>query len=96
MTALNPSDLEVATGEIHWPAALQRRRFAEHRKAIDELFAVRIHTGTSPDLVRSIFKASRDMHKELKKEIRTLPYEEYAEARKFLDQLVEESRYSPG
>jgi hypothetical protein len=86
------SQLDSSTGTIHWPEALSSSAFESQRKTLDELFALRAHTSTVPDLSVRIDKAVREMKDALRGKIRDMPSQEYIAARRFLDSLSVEGR----
>lgn len=91
-TQLSYSQLDPTTGKIYWPDALKADKYASQRSEVDELFVLRAHAGTTPDLSGRVHEAARKMQSQLKRDIRTIPSYEYIAARKFLDGLAEEAQ----
>ena len=93
---LTSSELDLTTGKITWPSALMRDEFAEQRKKIDDLFISRAHTGTTSELSDEIVKQVKELHEQLRKQIRNIVPQEYMDARKFIDRLSLEGRFPVG
>jgi hypothetical protein len=84
--------LNVATGEIGWPAALQVARYQESRERLDELF--REHTGygtPNAATARQIARAVDEMVRTLQDNVATVPRGEYLACQKFLRGLKYEA-----
>lgn len=92
------SNLQVDpnTGDVTWPEVLQAEKFATSRAALQDLLKVRAHTGATADINQQIFDSATLFRNELRDEIRNLPPSGYIEARRFLDQLITESRSGLG
>ncbi len=88
---LTPSQLDPVTGHINWPVILTDPRFAEPRKKLEELFALRAYAGATPDFSRQVLKYVEQMRAELLTLIRDIPANEYMQARRFLDLLRRET-----
>lgn len=93
---LSPGQLDPATGKLSWPPALLDDQYAMHRTTLEELFKLRVHTSTTPDLARKIETAANDMKSQLQKNIRSLRPNDYIAARKFLDGLAYEGSLAAG
>jgi hypothetical protein len=84
--------LNIATGEIAWPAALRVARYQESRERLDELF--REHTGygtPNAATARQIARAVDEMVRTLQDNITTVPRGEYLACQKFLRGLKYEA-----
>jgi hypothetical protein len=82
---LSASELNLKTGELCWPAALQDAKFQENRVHMEELFRQCIaygspEPGTTAEIARSVDQWSRT----LRNDIGSMPREEYLAAQKFL------------
>ena len=95
-TRLNPSQLDPTNGKVSWPDALKDAKYASQRNELDELFVLRAHTGTTPDLSSRVHQAARKIQSQLKSDIRKIPANEYIAARKFLDGLAREAQTPTG
>lgn len=95
-TRLLSQQLDPSTGQIQWPQPLLNDAFAEQRTALESLFAARVHTGTTSDLSAAITDEVREMRDELRRQIRTMPTQDYMEARRFLDSLAHEGQVPRG
>jgi hypothetical protein len=82
---LSPSDLNLATGEINWPAALQTPKYRAARARMEALVRQHISYGDSqPAVVTEITRGSEAMARSLRKDIRTIVPADYLAAQKFL------------
>jgi hypothetical protein len=82
---LSPSDLNLATGKIHWPAALQASKYQAARERMEELVRQHVSYGDpQPAVVAEITRGSNAMAKALRSDIRKLSREDYLAAQKFL------------
>jgi len=96
---LRPSDSELdpVTGAISWPLLLRMKDFNEQRQKLDKLFEQRAARGdltyAEAHDVQQTVDAWRDELKENKSEY---PYDEYAEAVKFIQRLGREVEYPVG
>lgn len=87
--SLKPSEVNEVNGKISWPGVLQTPDFAEHRARIEPIVALWAKYGglgyTDQVEARA---AIRDMAAQLKSQIKTVPPQDYVEARDFLDRLL--------
>ncbi len=98
---LSPSELNVVTGALGWPAILQDGAFKEDRQKLDNYFAYRAKHGAID--FKNIMKATEmitGMEDELKENIRKLPpnatmSQQYLLARNFLKSLRYEAGQPP-
>lgn len=91
------SELNAATGKIHWPALLQTKPFDDYRAALDELFAARTveNSGVGSAHYHQVKRVTGAMKDELKRYLHDLDPSEYLDARKFIDKLAHEARFAP-
>lgn len=85
---LSDRELNVKTGEIKWPDALQGAKFSANRDRMEELFRQHVGYGapqgkTAQEIARTVDKWSQS----LRNEVATMPREEYLVAQKFLTGL---------
>ncbi len=85
---LSDRDLNVKTGEIKWPEALQGAKFSANRDRMEELFRQHVGYGapqakSAREIARSVDQWSRT----LQKEVATMPHEDYLVVQKFLTGL---------
>jgi hypothetical protein len=82
---LSPSDLNLATGEINWPVALQGAKYQAARQRMEQLVRQFVSYGDpQPDVVAEITRGTNAIAKALRNDIRTLSREDYLAAQKFL------------
>lgn len=95
---LSPGEIDYVTGRIAWPRLLQADEFKGGRKALDALFADRADKGGSigPDGYQKIRDSANAMTTYLKKNIKRYPPHEYLDAKKFLESLAFEARFTTG
>jgi hypothetical protein len=82
---LLPSELNMVTGEINWPVALQAKKYAAARARIEEL--VRRHVSyadSEASVVAEIVRGTDAMKRALQREINAVPRADYIAAQKFL------------
>jgi len=89
---LSPSELDVVTGGIAWPALLQDHAFSQDRKAVEAAFASRSASSAMgfSDLI-TVRKTTDSMIAQLKENVRDLPPNQYIEAKRFLESLAYEA-----
>jgi len=89
---LSPSQLDMVTGDIHWPGPLQEEAFANDRETIQAAFAGRSAGGAMgfSDLM-TVRKTTDSMLAQLKGNIRDLPPDAYMESKRFLESLAYEA-----
>ena len=94
---LSNYQIDPVTGEIVWPAILDRPVFAPYRAALDELFAQRVKTnsGVGTRTYEQILAAVEDLQGELKSHIDVMTPAEYVVAKRFLASLAHEAHFSP-
>lgn len=82
---LSASELDIATGAICWPAALQAEKYQLERGRIEQLFRQHLsyeepQSVTANEIVRSIDRLSRT----LRSDFSSLPRDDYMASQKFL------------
>jgi hypothetical protein len=82
---LSANELNMKTGAICWPAALQDAKFQQNRVRIEELFRQYIgygspEAGTAAEIARSVDQWART----LRNDVGSVPREDYLAAQKFL------------
>ena len=82
---LSANELNMKTGAICWPAALQDTKFQQNRVRIEELFRQYIgygspEAGTAAEIARSVDQWART----LRNDVGSMPREDYLAAQKFL------------
>jgi hypothetical protein len=95
---LSPGQLDQVTGEIAWPRLLQAAGFKEGREELEHQFAIRADKGGSigPNGYQQIQEVTNSMIAYLKKNIKSYPTNEYLDAKKFLESLAYEARFTTG
>jgi hypothetical protein len=82
---LSPSDLNLVTGEINWPAALQTAKYQRARERMEELFRQYVSYGDpQPGVVAEIARGTTAMARALRNDIGTMSRADYMTAQKFL------------
>jgi hypothetical protein len=81
---LTADELNLATGEIRWPAVLDAAKFAAERARIEELVVRQARYGADDVVTAEIVRASERLARALRAEIGVLPRAEYLAAQKFL------------
>jgi len=90
---LGDDQLGRASGQIHWPAALQDEQFAAYRAQLEQIFRYRATTGTvGSHQQQQVRQLTHRMLSRLKGNIRQLSPMEYTEARGFLTSLAYEAQ----
>jgi len=80
--------LDAVTGEIHWPAVLMAEKFAPHRALVERLIKEHLAYGdTQPESAVEIARTVNSYSQELRREISSVPRDEYLAAQKFLTGL---------
>ena len=86
---LSSRELDVVTGEINWPMALQSDQFAANRSKLEKVFSSRAASGASG---LEDFTEARDvtqtMLADLKKQVQQVPAQQYMPAKRFLQSLA--------
>lgn len=82
---LSAHELNLKTGAISWPVALQDARFQENRDRLEELFRQHVgygasNAGSAQEIARSVDQWARV----LRNDVGSMPREDYLAAQKFL------------
>jgi hypothetical protein len=85
---LPPDALDPVSGQITWPEVLQADKYAEGRKELEQLFELRAKTTQAAGTSEAVRAAAGKMTGLLRKDVQSLPANEYMVARKFLDSLA--------
>jgi len=95
---LSVLQLSPATGDINWPAALQRPEFDAMRSRVEDMFANRNVSNTGPGSTTQVAveRVTNAMQDDLKAQIDEMTPTEYLAAKNFLRSLAYETRYMPG
>jgi hypothetical protein len=95
---LSVLQLQPATGEINWPAALLRPEFAGLRGKVERAFENRTisNTGVGSTTEVTVARLTNTMQGSLKARINDMTANEYIAAKGFLRSLAYESRFVPG
>ncbi|HVV99328.1 MAG TPA: hypothetical protein VHB77_03240 [Planctomycetaceae bacterium] len=91
---LSTTQIDMHTGQIHWPDVLKAPEYAQFRNQLEQLFFIRAQTTGSEGIKVQIRDTVKGMSQELKSHIRELPPNDYLEARKFLESLGYEVNYA--
>jgi hypothetical protein len=89
---LSPSQLDVVTGAVSWPLALQVDGYAKSRAELEPILAGRASSRTiSPADYMKVRQVTNAMLAQLKGQIREIPPEQYTVAKRFLESLAYEA-----
>ena len=91
-----PSEVQPTSGDINWPVALEMSNFADERARMETLFSQRdqLEDGVETGTHALVKQCADQMHAELKTYVDDLDPETYLDARKFIEKLIYESRFS--
>lgn len=94
---LTAAELDPVTRMIHWPAALQADRFAQHREALEELFTNRQPNehGAASQFFAKVRQNVDVMKSLLREEIHKMSPAEYVATARFLEGLRNEALFPP-
>jgi hypothetical protein len=82
---LSTNDLDPITGEINWPAVLLAERFTAHRAQIERLMKQHfVYGDLQPEAAAEGARTVDLFSQSLRREIRSVPRDEYRVAQKFL------------
>ena len=95
---LSPGEIDQVSGQIAWPRVLQADDFKKGRDELERLFAIRADKGGSIgiDGYQEIQNITDALLAYMKKNIKRYPPNEYLNARKFLEGLAYEARFTTG
>jgi hypothetical protein len=85
---LSPDALDPVTGQITWPEVLQDDKYAAERKELEQLVELRAKTTQTAGNAAAIRAAVDKLTALLRKDVQTIPANDYMAARKFLDSLA--------
>jgi hypothetical protein len=89
---LSPSQLDVVTGAIRWPLALQVDQYAKSRKELEDIFARRASSGAvTPAGYMKAREVTQAMMSQLQEHIQQIPPQQYVLAKQFLESLAYEA-----
>ena len=88
---LSPSELDVVTGAVYWPAFLKGEDYAKSRAELEAVYARRSSSGavSAADYVK-VRGVTNTMLAQLKGQIKEIPPAQYTVAKKFLQSLAYE------
>ena len=93
---LSPVHMVSRYGGIRWPAVLQREEFAAYREQLDVEFAEKSlgESGVGSLLYQQVREGTEQMRAELQGLIREVSPTQYIAAKRFIDSLANEARFS--
>ena len=93
---LSLSELNPATGAIHWVGVLEDEEFASGRTELARLFADRDsdNSGVGSQNYRDIQRTVAELRRQLQRSAKRLPADEFIQAKKFVDGLAYEARFA--
>lgn len=88
---LSPSELNVVTGAVNWPAFLKGNEYAKSRAELEAVYARRSSSGavSAADYVK-IREVTNAMLAQLKGQIKDIPPAQYTASKRFLQSLAYE------
>jgi hypothetical protein len=94
---LSPSELDIVTGEIHWPILLTAQGYSGRRVELEKAFADRAYHGVmAAETFLKVLQMTEDLLANLKAQVRSLPSGQYLAAKRFLESLAYEARQPAG
>jgi hypothetical protein len=95
---LSLRELDPHAGVIHWPAALMRPEFDEHRARLEQVFQGRSYynSGIASESYLEIRDETARMMATLQDQVRYMDPTAYVEARRFISSLGYEGRFVAG
>lgn len=84
---LGADELDLLTGEIHWPESLLGSEFDDNRKTIEEALKTQAEYGANERTSKIIFDAAHGMMKTLSADYAKVGAENYSSYRRFLNSL---------
>jgi hypothetical protein len=94
---LSPSELDIVTGEIHWPILLTAQGYSAQRVALEKAFADRAYHGVmQAETFLKVLQMAEDLLSDLKNQVRNLPTDQYLAAKRFLESLAYEASQPAG
>ena len=94
---LDNRDLDAVTGQIRWPILLTAADFDQQRVVVEKVFAARAYHGilNAEDFLNAV-RTIDEMSALLADRIRTVPGQDYVQAKRFLRSLAYEARMPAG
>lgn len=89
---LNCMQFDRSTGKLVWPEVLLQDSYSEQRTEIESFVESLTQKGASTDLTTKLTRKARELHDELRKQIRAIPTKEFLQGHQFLDRLELEGR----
>jgi hypothetical protein len=94
---LSPTELDIVTGEIHWPILLTARNYSGQRVELERAFADRAYHGVmEAETFLKVLHLSEGLLGNLKTQVRDLPTGQYLAAKRFLESLAYEASQPAG
>ncbi len=94
---LSPSELDIVTGEIHWPILLTAQVYSGQRVELEKAFADRAYHGVmQAEIFLKVLQQTENLLSNLKSQVRNLPTEQYLVAKRFLESLAYEASQPAG
>lgn len=95
---LSPGELDYVTGGIAWPRVLQGNEYSQLRDELESLFSKRADMGGSigPEGFLKIRETTNALMAQLRQNIKRYPANEYIDARRFIESLAHEARFTSG
>lgn len=90
---LTTDQLDPNTGKLTWPKILQTAEYAGDRSELDQLFELRMKTGTTSDLTSKIYTKAEAMRTRFRSKVGKIPSKAYIEGRNFLELMAREAHY---
>jgi hypothetical protein len=94
---LSPTELDIVTGEIHWPILLTARNYSAQRVELEKAFADRAYHGVmEAEAFLKVLHLTEGLLGNLKTQVRDLPTGQYLAAKRFLESLAYEASQPAG
>jgi hypothetical protein len=89
---LTVTQLDPVTGVIRWPAPLMQDSFAADRAAVQEVFTRRAEHRIGTSAYLELQPVIGRMQQSLNEQVKVLPPQDFVDARRFMNTLLEEAR----
>ena len=94
---LGASQLDIVTGEIHWPILLTAQQYSRQRVELEKAFSDRAYHGVmGAEAFLKVLQLTEDILSNLKSRVRDLPSDQYVAAKRFLESLAYEASQPAG
>ena len=94
---LSPSQLDIVTGEIHWPILLTAQQYSQQRVELAKAFSDRAYHGVmGAETFLKVLQLTEDLLATLKSRVRDLPSDQYVAAKRFIESLAYEASQPAG